>query len=55
MHLLPAEPNLLYLYQYTINRIAVQITNTKPATLNDAMAAAFEQTQYIHTFESHPP
>jgi hypothetical protein len=52
----PAEPDLLYLYLHAIdNRTAVQIANTKPATLNDAMAAAFEQVQYIRTFDSHPP
>lgn len=49
-----AEPDLLYLYQHAIdNWIAVQIDNTKPATLNNAMAATSEQVQYFHFNELH--
>jgi hypothetical protein len=48
-----AEPDLFYLYLHAIdNCIAVQIVNTKPATLNDAMAATSKQAQYIRTFNS---
>jgi hypothetical protein len=52
----PIEVDLLFLYTHAIDpRIVVQVASLKPATLNDAMAAASEIAQFLRTYESRTP